>query len=159
RRIGCDRMVALCYPGQTFDMPVPLVTRNGHQNGQVTTRMLAETVERFHRLHEELHTYACRDEEPILRGLRLKAVAMDAKPALPRPARRALGSPRLGARRAYFNGRFIATPIYDGPRPTSREAILGPAIIEHPFTPIVIYPGQRATVDTFGNYTLALGKD
>src|SRR5262249_7118607 len=44
RRIRFDRMVALCYPGQTFDMPVPLATRNGHQNGQVTTRMLAETV-------------------------------------------------------------------------------------------------------------------
>jgi len=155
RRIRFDRMVALCYPGQTFDMPVPLATKNT----QVTTRMLAETVERFHRLHEELHTYACRDEEPILRGLRLKAVAMDAKPALPRPPRRALGSPRLGARRAYFNGHFIATPIYDGPRLTSREAILGPAIIEEPFTTIVIYPGQRATVDAFGNYTIAVGKD
>jgi len=155
RRIRFDRMAALCYPGQTFDMPVPLVAKNG----QVTTRVLGETVERFHKLHEELHTYACRDEEPILRGLRLKAVALDAKPALPRPARRALGSPRLGARRAYFKGRFIATPIYDGPRLTSREAILGPAIIEEPFTTIVIYPGQRATVDTFGNYTIAVGRE
>ena len=155
RRIRFDRMAALCYPGQTFDMPVPLVAKNG----QVTTRVLGETVERFHKLHEELHTYACRDEEPILRGLRLKAVALDAKPALPRPARRALGSPRLGARRAHFNGRFVATPIYDGPRLTSREAILGPAIIEEPFTTIVIYPGQRATVDTFGNYTIAVGRE
>jgi N-methylhydantoinase A len=153
RRLRLERMAALCYPGQTFDMPVPLAAKNG----QVTARVLADTVERFHRLHEELHTYACRDEEPILRGLRLKTVAMDVKPALPRVARRALGSPRLGARRAYFDGRFVATPIYDGPRLSPRQAILGPAIIEEPFTTIVIYPGQRATVDAYGNYTIAVG--
>src|SRR5207249_705745 len=75
-----ERLAALCYPGQTFDMPVPLVARNG----ALTPRGLADTVARFHRMHEELHTYACRDEEPILRGLRIKAVATDEKPALPR---------------------------------------------------------------------------
>src|SRR6266446_6274498 len=59
RRLRFERMAALCYPGQTFDMPVPLAAKNG----QVTARVLADTVERFHQLHEELHTYACRDEE------------------------------------------------------------------------------------------------
>jgi N-methylhydantoinase A len=151
RRLRFERLAALCYPGQTFDMPVPV------RNGAVTARMLAETVERFHRLHEELHTYASRDEEPILRGLRLKAVAVEEKPALPRLPRRAAGSPRLGARKAFFRGRFAATPIYDGPRLTSGQAILGPAIVEEPFTTIVIYPGQRATVDAHGNYSIALG--
>src|SRR5213593_3564692 len=29
RRIRFDRMAALCYPGQTFDMPVPLAAKNG----------------------------------------------------------------------------------------------------------------------------------
>src|SRR3989449_5084056 len=71
RRLRFERMAALCYPGQTFDMPVPLPARPG----PVTARGLADTAERFHRLHAARHTYACRDEEPILRGLRLKAVA------------------------------------------------------------------------------------
>src|SRR2546427_5029365 len=71
-----ERLAALCYPGQTFDMPVPLAARNG----ALSARGLADTVERFHRMHEELHTYACRDEEPILRALRIKAVATDDKP-------------------------------------------------------------------------------
>src|SRR5882724_10849169 len=53
RRLRFERMAALCYPGQTFDMPVPLAAKNG----QVTARVLADTVERFHQLHEELHTY------------------------------------------------------------------------------------------------------
>jgi N-methylhydantoinase A len=154
RKVRLERMVALCYPGQTFDMPVPLPARNG----AVTARVLADTVERFHRLHEELHTYACRDEEPILRGLRVKAVAVEEKPALPRLGRRSAGSPRLGARKAFFDGRFVPTPVYDGPKLTPGQAILGPAIIEEPFTTVVVYPGQRATVDAFGNYTIALGR-
>ena len=34
--------------------------------------------------------------------------------------------------------------------------INGPAIIEEPFTTIVLHPSQRATLDRFGNYHIAL---
>src|SRR5213594_318064 len=47
RRLRFVRMAALCYPGRTFDMPVVLPMRGR----DVTARALAETVERFHRLH------------------------------------------------------------------------------------------------------------
>jgi len=151
RRVRYERMMALCYPGQTFDMPVPLPAKGG----PITGKTLADTVERFHRMHEELHTYACRDEEPILRGLRLKAVAVEEKPALPRAGKKATGSPRLGARKAFFAGRVVATPVYDGTRLVPGQAILGPAIVEEPFTTVIVYPGQRATVDAFGNYAIA----
>jgi N-methylhydantoinase A len=154
RKIRFERMAALCYPGQTFDMPVPLAARNG----DVTARALADTVERFHRMHEELHTYACRDEEPILRGVRLKAVAVETKPSLPRAPRKRSGPARLGARKAFFDGRFVATPRYDGTALVPGRRIVGPAIVEEAFTTIVVYPGQRATVDAFGNYAIALGR-
>jgi N-methylhydantoinase A len=153
RRIRVERVAALCYPGQTFDMPVPLPPR-----GPVTARVLAGAVERFHQIHEALRTYACRDEEPVLRGLRVTARAIEAKPALPRLPRRAGGSARLGARRAFFRGRFVPTPVYDGRRLGPGHAILGPAIVEEPFTTIVVHPGQRATVDAWGNYTITAGK-
>src|SRR5262249_23045705 len=155
RRLRFERLAALCYPGQTFDMPVPLASRTG----PVTARVLADTVERFHRMHEDLHTYACRDEEPILRGVRLKATLQEAKPALPRAPRKASGSARAGARKAFFGGRSVPAPVYDGPRLVPGQAILGPAIIEEPFTTVVVYPRQRATVDAFGNYVVTLGKD
>jgi len=154
RRIRLERVAALCYPGQTFDMPVPLPPKAG----PVTARALADTVERFHRLHEELHTYCSRDEEPILRGLRVTGVVVEEKPPLPRVARKGRGNPRLGARKAFFRGRFVATPIWDGPQLAVGQAILGPAIVEEPFTTIVVGPGERATVDAFGNYAIALGR-
>jgi N-methylhydantoinase A len=154
RKIRFERMAALCYPGQTFDMPVPLAARNG----DVTARALVDTVERFHRMHEELHTYACRDEEPILRGVRLKAVAVETKPSLPRAPRKSAGPTRLGARKAFFDGRFVATPRYDGTALVPGRTIAGPAIVEEAFTTIVVYPGQRATVDAFGNYAITLAR-
>ncbi len=154
RPLRFERLAALCYPGQTFDMPVPLAGRNG----AITAKVLADTVERFHRLHEELHTYACRDEEPVLRGLRLKAVAVEEKPQLPRLRRRARGNPRLGARRAFFGGRYVSVPTYDGEQLGPGQTVLGPAIVEEPFTTIVVHPGQRATVDVFGNYLITVGK-
>ena len=154
RRVRFERMAALCYPGQTFDMPVLLPGRGG----QVTARVVADTVERFHRMHEELHTYASRDQDPILRGLRVKALAVEEKPPLPRASRRAQGNPRVGARRAFFRGRYVPAPVYDGTRLVPGQTILGPAIVEEPFTTIVVYPSQRATIDQWGNYSVTLGR-
>lgn len=153
RPLRFERMAALCYPGQTFDMPVPLAGR-----GPVTARGLADTVERFHRQHEELHTYASRDQAPILRGLRLKAIAVEEKPGLPRAARKGTGSARLGARKAYFDGHWVATPTFAGSRLAAGQTIAGPAIVEEAFTTIVVYPGQRATVDAWGNYSITRGR-
>ena len=149
-----ERLAALCYPGQTFDMPVPLVARNG----ALTPRGLADTIARFHRMHEELHTYACRDEEPILRALRVKAVATDEKPALPRAERGPAAKARAGARKAFFGGRLVPTPVYDGTKLGPGATIDGPALVDEPFTTVVVYPGQQARVDRFGNYAISVGR-
>jgi len=152
QRIEVRRCANLCYPGQTFDIAVPLVS----SNGRLGLRDLHATVERFHDLHEELHTYASREEEPILRALRLTVVEVTDKPQLPTISRSA-GRPRPKSRRkAFFGGRFIATPIYDGPSLRAGQHVKGPAIIEEPFTTIVLHPGQETTLDRHGNYRIEL---
>jgi N-methylhydantoinase A len=152
-RIEARRFLQLCYPGQTFDMAVPVVSANGH----LKARALADTIERFHAMHEALHTYASRDERPILRGLRLTMVGVTDKPQLP-TLRRSTAKPQPKARRqAYFRGRFTATPIYDGTALRAGQRIAGPAIIEEPFTTIVLHPGQAAALDRFGNYRIGIG--
>jgi N-methylhydantoinase A len=152
-RVETRRFMQLCYPGQTFDMAVPVVSANG----RLKPRALADTVERFHALHEELHTYASRDEEPILRGLRLTLVGVTEKPQLPTVGRSTAPPPLKQRRPAYFGGRFVSTPIYDGPRLRVGQRISGPAIIEEPFTTIVLQPRQRAALDRFGNYHITIG--
>jgi N-methylhydantoinase A len=152
-RVETRRFMHLCYPGQTFDMAVPVASANG----RLTPRALADTVERFHALHEELHTYASRDEQPILRGLHLTLVGVTEKPQLPTIGRSAARPPSKGRRQAFFGGRFVSTPVYDGPRLRVGQRITGPAIIDEPFTTIVLHPRQRAALDRFGNYRITIG--
>jgi len=152
KRLDVRRFANLCYPGQTFDIAVPVAARNG----RLSARELEATVERFHQLHEELHTYASRDEEPILRSVRVTAIGITDKPDLPTIGRSAGRPPVKGRRKAFFAGRFVITPIYDGPGMRVGHRVKGPAIIEEPFTTIVLHPGQIATLDRFGNYRIKL---
>jgi N-methylhydantoinase A len=152
-RIEARRFMNLCYPGQTFDMAVPVLS----DNGRLKPAALDETVERFHALHEELHTYASRDEQPILRSLRLSLVGVTDKPRLPTFGRSTAKPPLKGRRPAFFGGRFVSTPVYDGAGVRAGQRISGPAIIEEPFTTIVLHPRQRATLDRFGNYHVTVG--
>jgi N-methylhydantoinase A len=152
RKVEVRRFMNLCYPGQTFDMAVPVSA-----NGRIGRKTLDATVERFHQLHEELHTYASRDEEPILRSLRLTAVGVTDKPRLPTVSRSSSRPPLKGRRKAYFGAGFVVTPIYDGPRMRAGQRVKGPAIIEEPFTTIVLHPRQEAVLDRHGNYRVRVG--
>jgi N-methylhydantoinase A len=151
-RIEVRRFAHLCYPGQTFDIPVPVIARNGG----LSQRDLRATVERFHALHEELHTYAARDEEPILRSLRVTAVGVTHKPRIPSVGRASSRPTVKQRRKAFFGDRFIVTPIFDGPSLRAGQCIKGPAIIEEPFTTIVLHPHQEAALDRHGNYRIEL---
>jgi N-methylhydantoinase A len=143
----------MCYPGQTFDMPVPV-----EGEGTFGARDLRRLIETFHHEHESLHTYASRDQMPILRGLGLRATAVTGKPQLPHvsASSRDASSALKGKRRAYFAGKWLSTPVYDGVKLRARQTVTGPAIIEEPLTTIVVYPGQRARLDTLGNYHLSV---
>ena len=153
REIQHQRVAYMCYPGQTFDMPVPV-----DGDGAFGPRDLKRLVEAFHHEHESLHTYASRDQMPILRGLGLRATAVTAKPQLPHIAAssRDASAALKGKRRAYFDGKWVSTPVYDGVKLRARQTVSGPAIIEEPLTTIVVYPGQRARLDTLGNYHLTV---
>ncbi len=61
-----------------------------------------------------------------------------------------------GARRAFFDGAFIETPVYD--RAALREGmqIAGPAIVEEREATTVVAPGDRLTVDPTGSLRLAI---
>jgi len=147
-----QRFLNVCYPGQTFDMAVPAVTRDG----RMAPEDLARTVDAFHDLHEELHAYAVRDEEPVIRSVRVQTLGRTEKPAIGAlPAASAPASDALRGRRPVWWGeRFEDTPIYDGERLASGHEIAGPAIIEERFTTIVVYPGWNALLDPNANYAV-----
>jgi N-methylhydantoinase A len=154
--VGFERYLNICYPGQTFDMAVPAVVG---PDGRLDPAQLDATFARFHDQHEELHGFATREEEPILRSVRVHAVGRTPKPP-------AWKSPAAGGsvesalrtrRRAYFEGDWLDTPVYDGDAIRPGHALAGPAIIEERFTTIVLYPGQQLRLDEHGNYRIQVG--
>jgi N-methylhydantoinase A len=155
RDLVYQRYLNVCYPGQTFDMAVPAAVR---ADGRMGKAELARTIDAFHDLHEELHAYAVRDEEPVIRAVRVQTTGRTAKPSLPElPRAQGPVSGALRSRRqAFFGGRFEDTPVYDGEKIGHGHRIEGPAIVEERFTTIVVYPGQTAELDRFGNYVIAL---
>jgi len=156
RDLDLRRYLNLCYPGQTFDMSVPLAMSS--VGGEIGAATLVATVSAFHDLHEELHTYAVREEEPILRSVRLQATGRTPKPTVhrgPRASTSAVHSIR-SRRSAWFDGRFVDTPVYDGDRLGFGHRLEGPAIVEERFTTLVLYPGHTAELDEHGNYVVTV---
>src|SRR5262249_33988301 len=149
------RFVNLCYPGQTFDMAVPA---RAHA-GRMSAAGLAATIAAFHDLHQELHAYPARDEEPAVPSRRGQTprrpppLELGESAPADAPLERAL----LARRPAWFDGRFVDTPVYDGDRIRVGHEIRGPAIVEERFTTILVPPGWRAALDRSSNYEIARG--
>jgi N-methylhydantoinase A len=112
--------------------------------------------DRFHRRHEELYTYASRDQEVVFVNARVAAIGevsqrgQDAKPA---PS--AVPCAPRATRQAWF-GRWSEVPVYalDDLRPG--HTLAGPAIVEAETTTVVIDEGDKVTVNALGWLDIAL---
>ncbi|MEO6468722.1 MAG: hydantoinase/oxoprolinase family protein [Acidimicrobiia bacterium] len=147
-----EHFVQMCYPGQNFDICVP-------NPPSITADDLIGLAERFHAQHERDRGFSFTNQPPLIRGVRLVARA-----TTPKPERFAeLGavtdaaSVRIGSRDAYFGTEFVETPVYDGSQLSAGIEITGPALVQEPFTVVVVPPGARLTLDPTGNYELHLG--
>ncbi len=61
-----------------------------------------------------------------------------------------------GSRPAYWGDGFVDTPVYDGTRLGEGATVAGPALIEEPYTVVVLPPGATATLDGLGNYVVSV---
>ncbi len=147
-RIQCS--VDMRYGEQIFEINVPLDDVDwGVENP------LPQIVERFHRRHEALYTYAMRDQEAVLVNARI--VAIGVLPDLPQepqmaPAR---ATPPRGERRIYLGG-WLTVPVYDFDGLAPTQAIAGPAIIESAMTTVLLGAHDRATVTPHGWLDIAV---
>lgn len=142
--------VQMAYPGQSFDLSVPCP--EGPELSDVS--LLAE---RFHAEHEKSRGFAFRDQEPLVRGVRLVGTGFTPKPE--RTASLGTSSParaKTGSRRAWFEEGFLETPVYDGTRLAPGSELRGPALVEEPFTVVVLPPGAELRLDEHGNYDIRL---
>src|ERR1700736_1629247 len=139
------------YGEQVFEINVPLDGVDWRK------QPLAQIVERFHRRHEELYTYAQRDQEAVVWILRGAVVGV--LPGLPQePAlASAAPSPPAGERRIYLDESLTA-PVYAFDRLAPGQSIDGPAIVESAMTTILLRPGERAVTTPLGWLDIALAE-
>lgn len=144
--IVTERSAEMRYGEQVFEVDVPLSDLDLD-----APSLIAEVEERFHRRHEELYTYASRDQEVVFVNARLAAVG--AVPRLARanepvPVADPIASP--AAKRQVFLGAWREVSAYALEKLRSGHVLEGPAIIEAETTTIVINSGDRATVNALG---------
>ncbi|MGH8978423.1 MAG: hypothetical protein ACRDV7_10145, partial [Acidimicrobiia bacterium] len=143
--------VQMCYPGQNFDMSVPVP-----EGTALDESGLIDLAERFHDQHESERGFCFRSQQPVVRGVRIVARGATPKPdhfsetGTVTDARTA----QKGTRAAYFGEGWIDTPVYDGTRLGPGAEIPGPALIEEPFTVVVLDPDAIARLDALGNYVI-----
>ena len=141
----------MCYPGQNFDMSVPVP-----EGTALEEPGLLDLAERFHDQHEAERGFCFRTQQPVLRGVRIVARGDTPKPEHLAEMGNAddAESARRGTRDAYWGDGFVATPVYDGVALAAGARVEGPALIEEPFTVVVVPPGATAELDRSGNYLL-----
>ncbi len=151
--IQTDLFAQMCYHGQNFDMSVPLP-----EGEAIADEHLLDLADRFHRQHEATRGFSFPTQQPLVRGVRLVQRGTTPKP----PVLANLGDvtnaedARTGSRRVSFGAGMSDVPTYEGPVLGPGATISGPALIEEPFTVVVLAPGDVAVLDAHGNYDIAI---
>ncbi len=142
------------YIGQTHEVTVPVTM----QAEQLNTTDIATTIQGFHNLHEQLYTFQKPEDEVEILNIHLDLVGQRAKPGL-QTARRGSREAQIalqGTRPVYSASTqdYVETDIYNGEQLVPGHCVVGPAIIEEARTSIVLFAGQRATLDEHLTYVI-----
>jgi N-methylhydantoinase A len=147
--VRIERSAEMRYGEQIFEIDVPLNDVDFARDD-----LIAQVTERFHRRHEELFTYALRDQEAVLVNARLAAIGhLSVPPAEPQLPARAAASPK---RRQLIHGQSEAA-VYDLDAMAPGQQVAGPALIETETTTLLIGTGDRATITPNGWIDIAVG--
>jgi N-methylhydantoinase A len=132
------------YGEQIFEITVPLDDIDWDVDDP-----LPQIVERFHNRHEELYTYALRDQDAVL--VNARAAVIGVLPSVPQepmlPARPDT-EPR-GERRVWLR-EWISVPVFEFDDLAPGQAIAGPSIVESAMTTVLLRRGNRAIVTPHG---------
>jgi N-methylhydantoinase A len=150
--IAVERSAEMRYGEQIFEIDVRLDGIDWNE-----AALVDRIEDRFHRRHEELYTYASRDQEVVFVNARVAAVGEVAHAGEATKQASSIGSasPR-GKRRAFF-GEWIEVPVYDMDALKPGHGIAGPAIVEAETTTVVIGAKDRLSVNALGWLDIAVG--
>ena len=116
----------------------------------------------FDEVHAVRYGTSAPAEPADLVSLRITVTGLMKKPS-PRQVAEGGKAPEkdalLRAKAVYFGGagKFVDTPVYARAKLRRGNEIEGPALIEEHASTTVLAPGDRLTVDAFGNLVIAIG--
>jgi N-methylhydantoinase A len=146
-RVTYLRYADMRYLGQEHTIRVPI--------GDLEREQIES---RFHDGHERAFTYRLPDNpiQFVNFQVSVKVAASLPDPGAYEPARD-VGDALVGTRDVLFEEGMLETKIYRRLAMAVDESVEGPAIIEEPSSTTVVHPGQRATIDRFGNLIIDTG--
>ncbi|TDR88048.1 hydantoinase/oxoprolinase family protein [Enterovirga rhinocerotis] len=150
--VRIERSAEMRYGEQVFEVDVPLDGLGWDEDG-----LAGRVEERFHQRHEELYTYASRDQEVVFVNARVSAIGVVPEPAQEAPSLAEAEAPAPGKRRAWFGG-WREVPVHQIASLPPGTRIEGPAILEAETTTVVAGEGDVVTVDRLGWLDIALRK-
>ena len=142
--IRIERSAEMRYGEQIFEIDVSLDGIDWDAPG-----LVGRVNEAFHRRHEELYTYASRDQEVVFVNARVAAIGAVPVVETRQAARDSIEAPSPTQRRAWF-GTWRDVPVYQADTLPIVTAIAGPAILEAETTTVVMNEGDRLTVNELG---------
>jgi N-methylhydantoinase A len=112
--------------------------------------LIEQIEERFHDRHEELYTYASRDQETVFVNARVTAIGEVPKSGQGQvPATAGSRCIPRTTRKAFF-GEWREIPVYSFDALEHGHVVNGPAIVEAETTTVVINSGDRIAVNDLG---------
>lgn len=138
------------YVGQNFELPVPVGRKAG--GGMPSLPSLKALHDAFFSAHEQYYGFYNPDDPLEVVNVRLTARGALSYPQTDRSSGEGAVSRKVGVRDVIFGGtEAVETPVYDRSTFSARTRFTGPAIVQQLDSTIVIFPGDRVTVDTAGN--------
>jgi N-methylhydantoinase A len=149
--VHVQRSVEMRYGEQIFEITVPL-----HDIDWSVSDPLPQIVARFHDRHEELYTYALREQDAVL--VNARAAVIGVLPGVPQepvlPARD--DAAPVGERSIWLRG-WTSVPVYAFDALAPGQAIAGPAIVESAMTTVLLRPSNRAIITPHGWLDIDVG--
>jgi N-methylhydantoinase A len=146
-----SRSVDMRYGEQVFEITVPLDDVDWN-----AADPLPQIVERFHRSHEALYTYAMPDQESVLVNARVAVSGvlddLPREPLLPAAPPAAPGTGRA----IYLDGGWTKASVYAFEGLAPGQIIRGPAIVESAMTTILLRRGDTAATTPHGWFDIEI---
>ena len=142
--------VDLRYAGQNFELAINF--ENNQFNRDTALALRAE----FDKAHEVAYGYSQSTEPVELVGMRVKLAGVLSKPPLPK-TKKGSSFNSSGSRKVSFGkNAWFETPIYRRDTIPVDHNFEGPAVIEQMDSMLLVFPGDTAKIDDWGNLIINL---